>query len=311
MKKFLSVLLLAVSVCMLAAGCSIEVEEQQTPDKYSFYYLNAAETTLEREAYEPNEESADFMVRELMQSIGNRKVPEDGIALLPEEVILNSYDFQDDVLVIDFSAQYHEMSRAREVLTRAGIVKTFLQVPDIHRVRFTVEGQELTDSRNNKIGDMTEESFLELSGKDTDYRYDTFTLYFADKSGKKLVKEERNIYYRRTLPKERVVLEQLAKGPMEEGHYAVIPEKSVILSATIADRICYINMNRAFQEEALDVSESIQIYSVVNSLLDSCEADKVQLSVEGSMDGNLRSSMPLYTFYEKNDQLVVHEKEES
>ena len=72
---------------------------------------------------------------------------------------------------------------------------------------------------------MTEESFLELSGKDTDYRYDTFTLYFADKSGKKLVKEERNIYYRRTLPKERVVLEQLAKGPMEEGHYAVIPEK--------------------------------------------------------------------------------------
>ena len=46
MKKFLSVLLLAVSVCMLAAGCSIEVEEQQTPDKYSFYYLNAAETTL-------------------------------------------------------------------------------------------------------------------------------------------------------------------------------------------------------------------------------------------------------------------------
>ena len=49
------------------------------------------------------------MVRELMQSIGNRKVPEDGIALLPEEVILNSYDFQDDVLVIDFSAQYHEM----------------------------------------------------------------------------------------------------------------------------------------------------------------------------------------------------------
>ena len=74
MKKFLSVLLLAVSVCMLAAGCSIEVEEQ-TPDQYSFYYLNTAETTLEREAYEPKEETTDFMVRELMQSIGNGKAP--------------------------------------------------------------------------------------------------------------------------------------------------------------------------------------------------------------------------------------------
>ena len=277
MKKFLSVLLLAVSVCMLAAGCSIEVEEQQTPDKYSFYYLNAAETTLEREAYEPKEESADFMVRELMQSIGNRKVPEDGIALLPEEVILNSYDFQDSTLVIDFKGGYREMSRAREVLTRAGIVLTFLQIPEIEKVRFTLEGQELTDSRNNKIGEMTRQSFLNLSGKNMDsYRYDTFTLYF-----------------------------------MEEGHYPVISESSVALSAIIADRICYIDMNRAFQEESPDIAENVQVYAVVNSLLDSCEADKVQISIEGNMEGNLKTSMPLYTFYQKNEELVEQEDSNS
>ena len=58
----------------------------------------------------------------------------------------------------------------------------------------------------------------------TTIRYDTFTLYFADKSGKRLLKETRNVCYRRTLPKERVVLEQLAKGPLEDGHYATIPE---------------------------------------------------------------------------------------
>ena len=130
------------------------------------------------------------------------------------------------------------MSRAREVLTRAGIVMTFLQIPEIERVRFTLEGQELTDSRNNKIGEMTRQSFLNLSRKNMDsYRYATFTLYFTDKSGQKLVKEKRNIYYRETLPKESVVLEQLAKGPMEEGHYPVISESSVALSAIIADRI--------------------------------------------------------------------------
>ena len=65
------------------------------------------------------------------------------------------------------------------------------------------------------------------------YRYDTFTLYFTDKSGQKLVKEKRNIYYRRTLPKESVVLEQLAKGPMEEGHYPVILRSLGGLSAII------------------------------------------------------------------------------
>ncbi len=61
---------------------------------------------------------------------------------------------------------------------------------------------------------MTDSTFVEVSKKNEDnYRYDTFTLYFADKSGKRLLKETRNVYYRRTLPKERVVLEQLAKGP--------------------------------------------------------------------------------------------------
>lgn len=310
MKKTISILLLAVFVCVIAAGCSIEVEEKQKePEKYSFYYLNTSETNLKKEAYEPKEETRDFMMRELMQNISSRKAPEDGSALLPEKVALNSYDFKDNTLVIDFSQQYHDMSRAREVLMRAGIVKTFLQVPDIEKIRFTVEGQALTDSRNREVGDMTKNSFLDLSGVDADsYRYDTFTLYFADKSGKKLVKEERNIYYSRSLPKARVVLEQLAKGPMEKGHYASLPEASVVLNTSIADRICYINMNQAFRSEDPEVAENVRIYSVVNSILDSCEADKVQISIEGSMEGNLESSMALYTFYQKNEELVVQEE---
>lgn len=309
MKKFFNMLLLAVFICA-AAGCSIEVKDKEKePAKYNFYYINVSETSLKKEAYQPKEETRDLMVRELMQSISSKNAPEDGLALLPENVTLDSYDFKEDALVIDFSEEYNKMSRAREVLTRSGIAMTFLQVPDIDKVRFTIKGQELTDSRNHKVGDMTKNSFLEISGKDAEsYRYDTFTLYFTDKSGKRLVKEQRNIYYRRSLPKEQVVLEQLAKGPLEEGNCAVIPEDSHALSAVIADRICYIDMNRAFKAEVSGVEEAVQLYAVVNSILDSCEADKVQISVEGSLEGNMRNNMPLYTFYQKNEELVVQEE---
>lgn len=309
MKKFFNMLLLAVFICA-AAGCSIEVKDKEKePAKYNFYYINVSETSLKEEAYQPKEETRDLMVRELMQSISSKNAPEDGLALLPENVTLDSYDFKEDALVIDFSEEYNKMSRAREVLTRSGIAMTFLQVPDIDKVRFTIKGQELTDSRNHKVGDMTKNSFLEISGKDAEsYRYDTFTLYFTDKSGKRLVKEQRNIYYRRSLPKEQVVLEQLAKGPLEEGNCAVIPEDSHALSAVIADRICYIDMNRAFKAEVSGVEEAVQLYAVVNSILDSCEADKVQISVEGSLEGNMRNNMPLYTFYQKNEELVAQEE---
>ena len=117
------------------------------------------------------------------------------------------------------------------------------------------------------------------------------------------------MYYRRNLPRERVVLEQLARGPLDEGHYPTIPSNSVAISVTTADRICYINMNSAFQEDALDVAEDISVYSIVNSILDSCEADRVQISIEGSTEGNYGSSMPLYNFYQKNEDLIMQEGE--
>ena len=312
MKKYIRVLLLAALVCSLLAGCSIETKsskDSQDESKYHLYYLNESETVLREEPYSPGEETADFMVKDLMQKLGSKDAPDGEISLLPEDVSINSYEVQKDLLVVDFSKEYSKMSKIREVMTRDGVVQTFLQIPDIHKVQFTVGGQPLTNSRNQEVGEMTSDTFAQYTGKDKEsYRYDTFTLYFMDKNGKNLVKETRNVYYRRSLPKERVVLEQLAKGPMEEGHYATIPDSSLVLSVITSDRICYINMNSTFRDETPEVGENISIYSVVNSIIDSCDVDRVQISIEGSTEGNFQDSLPLYKFYEKNEDLIAQDE---
>ena len=311
MKKIFHVLLLAVLVTSLLAGCSIETKKTQEDSKYSLYYLNAAETSLKTEAYTPKEETKEFMVKDLLQKLEDREVPEGRVSLLPDNVAIKSYDVQNDLLVIDFSKEYSSMSKAREVLTRAGIVHTLVQIPDIQKVRFTVNGQELTNSRNQKMGDMTEDTFVEYSGKDEDaYRYDTFTLYFTDKEGTHLVKEQRTVRYKRTIPRERIILEQLMKGPMEKVHYPTIPENTELLNVTIADGVCYVAFDQVFSSYALEVSEKIPVYSVVNSLLDTVDADKVQITVgEKEKLGTFGQKMALYRFYERNDKLVVDEKE--
>lgn len=86
---------------------------------------------------------------------------------------------------------------------------------------------------------------------------------------------------------------------MEEEHYATIPANTMAISVITSDRICYIDLNSEFQDVALEVAENISVYSVVNSIIDSCEADKVQISIEGSNGGNFQKNLPLYKFYER------------
>mgnify|MGYP000715462273 CR=1 FL=1 len=73
-----------------------------------------------------------------------------------------------------------------------------------------------------------------------------------------------------------MVLEQLARGPLEKGHYPTIPENSEVLSLTRANGICYVDYNSVFQDYALDVSEQIAVYSVVNTLIAATDVDKLR-----------------------------------
>ena len=41
-------------------------------------------------------------------------------------------------------------------------------------------------------------------------------------------------------------------------------------------------MNSTFRDETPEVGGNISIYSVVNSIIDSCDVDRVQISIEGS-----------------------------
>ena len=72
----------------------------------------------------------------------------------------------------------------------------------------------------------------------------------------------------------------IMKGPLEKGHYPTIPENAEVLDVTIADRICYVAFDGVFSSYALDVSEKIPVYSVVNSLLDALDAHDIACLAE-------------------------------
>lgn len=315
-KSFRAVILFSVLLCvsLFLSGCDLigEVEETVSESGYYSYYLNKDATQLEKEPYAPSSENDNEILKELMMRIGSKNSDEKKSNLLPQEVTINSYEVQGQTLVIDFNSQYSKMSKVREVLTRAGIVRTFMQLSEIGSVRFTVDGEPLTDTKSQEIGDMRDDTFLEYSilSSDDSYRYDTITLYFTDVNGYRLYPEKRSVYYRRNLPKERVVLEQLIKGPMEKGNYPTLPDNTTVLDVFLADGICYVNLNQYFLNSVLNVSDEVAIYSMVNSLADSCGIEKVEFSIEGNSSLTYGENLSLFEFYEKNANLITEKNKD-
>lgn len=311
MKKLFSAVLALVLACSLLTGCTVETQEEKVDsgsNQYYLYYVNKDETKVVKERYQPEQESAEFMLQDFTGILNAQEGSGDDLALLPSGVQLVTYRLNESLLELEFNSDYSEMSRAREILVRAGVARTFLQIPGVTGIKIFIESEELKDSKGQAVGVIDGNTFVEMWGSDKDaYRYDTFTLYFTDKTGEHLVAEQRNVYYKRILPRERVILEQLAKGPMVKGHYPTIPQETEILGVEVSDDVCYVDFSSAFSDSGIDIPVNTMIYSVVNSLLDTASADKVQISVEGDTEATLSDGTSLYSLFSKNTDLVLKE----
>lgn len=311
MKKLFSAVLALVLACSLLTGCTVETQEEKVDsgsNQYYLYYVNKDETKVVKERYQLEQESAEFMLQDFTGILNAQEGSGDNLALLPSGVQLVTYRLNESLLELEFNSDYSKMSRAREILVRAGVARTFLQIPGVTGIKIFIESEELKDSKGQAVGVIDGNTFVEMWGSDKDaYRYDTFTLHFTDKTGEHLVAEQRNVYYKRILPRERVILEQLAKGPMVKGHYPTIPQETEILGVEVSDDVCYVDFSSAFSDSGIDIPVNTMIYSVVNSLLDTASADKVQISVEGDTEATLSDGTSLYSLFSKNTDLVLKE----
>lgn len=300
-RKFLGLLFLVLVLAL--PGCGEKEEEGAV----KLFYVNYDKGIIEAKDFQPKAEDMQGLVDEMAAGIAD---PEDGVLLLPEDVSVLNYEISGDILRLNFSSGYRKMSAVDEVLCRAAIVKNFVQLEGISYVRFFVDGEDLVDSKGNPVGMLGSNSFLENSGKDiTAYQYTELTLYFANKSGDGLVKEKRNVYYTSNSSIEKVVVEQLIRGPKEEGHYATLPASTGILSVSQADGIAYVNLDQRFVSEALTIQQELPIYSIVNSLIETGNVTRVQISVNGDNRITFQESMKLDQLYEVNLDLVEEEKE--
>lgn len=301
MRKWLWILLLTIPLLM--AGC--RKQQQVDESGYRIWYINQDETCLKYENKELQSKNEEGLLREMMEVMRETPTDDELKPVIPEDVELLDFDFEHNQLYLDFSPEYKKMPKVYEVLCRAAIVRTMGQIDGVEYVDFQVNGEPLTDLEGKEIGLMNEDQFIENAGEEINaYKTADLTLYFSNKAGDKLVEQRVAMEYNSNISLEKLIVEQLIAGPPFEGAYPTIPSETKLLNISIKDNICYVNLDEGFLGTGYNVIESIPVYSIVNSLIENTDAQKVQISINGETNRMFRESINFDTIFEKNEGLI-------
>lgn len=292
---------------LLFVGCSQDASVKGEGEYY-IYYTNFEVTGLLNEIYAAQGSTAEELIPELLGALNREPEETTHFLLLSDTVYVENYTYDGSMVTLYMSKAYGEMPNTREVLVRAGLVRTLVQIEAVDSVQIYVGGIPLKDSKGNDIGPMKARTFIENSGKEINsYKATNIKLYFTNAEGNRLVPESRSLYYSSNVPLEQIIVEQLILGPKAEGSYPTLPSTASVLTVMVVDDVCYVNVNKAFLEQPLSIQQEIPIYSISQSLIENCKVSKVQITVEGETELVFRESMQLNQLYEKNNALVLEE----
>jgi germination protein M len=266
--------------------CTSACSREQKPDEDSIqvYYVNPSETGIMSTTYTLKADNDDIMdaiaeLLELLKTMPDRLQYE---APISGDIELIGYSLNDRLLTLNFNSKYYNLDRTLEILDRAAIVRTFTQIEGVEYVSFQIEGTPLTDKAGNIIGNMSSDTFVYNVGNEINtYEKVELHLYFATEDGQKLKPVYRSVVYNSNISMERLAVEQVISGPNADIAYPTISKDSKVRSTNVKDGVCYVDFDNAFVNQPNKVSVEVAIYSIVNTLTELPNINKVVLSVNG------------------------------
>lgn len=304
----LCLVLLSALTCVMA-GCGGETEESA----YHIEYLNKNKTCIIKMPYEPESVEKEDMIREFLAVLSSDSDHVECRKPIPNEVEVVNYSLDGVLLTLHFDLDYEKMNAVEEVLCRAAIVRTMTQIKGVECVAFYIGDTPLADAKGNLVGSMTADSFVENPGEQINsIQNTTLTLYFSNESGDGLVKEIReDVYYSSNVSLEKLIMEQLLEGPGISGAKSAIPEGTKLVTVSVVDGVCYVNLDETFKNQNYKINEAVVIYSIVDSLSELPTINKVQISVNGDTSGVYRDNFALSNMYDRNLDYVIDAKSEA
>ncbi len=305
MKKIFRILLM---ICCLVGLTACSKEEEETGPVIQAYYISNAETRVEVRDLSLTAEATLDQVKEVLDALAT--VPEKLEYKAPLAMGFSVLDYQlhNGTLALNLDTNYLQFAPTTEILVRAALVSSLTQIENVNYVSITVAGNPLYDNQGKLVGAMNAEQFINNMGSEiSNYETANLTLYFTNQSGDGLIAVNRKKAYNTNISLDRLVVEELIVGPSStlDGVYPTINPDTKPISVMTKDGVCYVNLNETFLQQIYNVTADVTIYSIVNSLAELSNVNKVQISINGETSGVYREKYSFSTVFERNLDLVT------
>ncbi|MBE7035163.1 MAG: hypothetical protein E7402_03445 [Ruminococcaceae bacterium] len=195
---------------------------------------------------------------------------------------LLSADREENLVTVDVSKEFYHEESIYDVLAQASIVKSLCSISGVDSVYITVEGQPMQNASGEMIGILKEsEVVFDADALMTDES--NVTLYFSDANAECLVREIRRIRVPRGETMEKLVVTELIDGPQSSYASRTVPKETKIRSVETKEGVCFVNLSSEFvtRNNVGTSAERLTVYSIVNSLTELSNVDRVQFLIEG------------------------------
>lgn len=304
-KKITSLIFSVLLIFVLITLTACEPGDDNTEIKNEIFYISRDDKMIDFETYDLSATGTEDKVLEVMELLkqqpGDRKLK----SVFNAGFQVVDIRVENDLTTLVMSREYRQLKPSVEVLTRAAIVKSLCEIEEISHVSMQLEDGDLTDAYGNPVGIMEASMFLYNSGSEINtYEKTSINLYFTDTTGTRLKMVTRNMTYNTNISLERLVVEQIIKGPYTGEVYPTVNPDTRVLGVTVRDGICYVNLDEAFLIQNVNSTAQTTIYSIANSLAELSNVNKIQISVNGENEVMFRDTISLATVFERNLELL-------
>lgn len=279
MKK---IILLCILTCAaLLAGCvGNNTAEKESVD---LYFLSADQSRMVAEKREIQAESENDRYNAVVQELLKGPVNPELKRALHEGTRLLGVETVGTVITVNMNEVFNSGSDIERLWSRYTLIGSLCSLPGVQKVKILVEGKELTSiSSNEPLGAMGKDDIV-LDGTQNTKDQQVVTLYFSDHEAMYLVPESRKVSVKEGESIEKVIVNELIKGPSNPNNLKTLPAEVKVLSVETKEKVCFVNLSQDFinKNAGGSTGETLAIFSIVNSLCELEQVDKVQFLIEG------------------------------